>query len=189
MNTNDTNAKDRIIKATMDILDEVGEPEKITIRQIAERANVGVGLINYHFQTKENLLYKAVSETMSIMAVELQKLNNHKDEEPVQRLKTMLKELCDFTLRYNKLSFMLASYDLLNGDMQTPLYLMPILREIYGETKDEIEIRLIALEIIATFQVAYIRSQSFQLYIGIDINDKAQRDKLIDTIINNIINK
>ncbi|MBC2397949.1 TetR/AcrR family transcriptional regulator [Clostridium tetanomorphum] len=185
----DINAKDKIIKVTIDMLNEVGEPDKITIREIAKRAKVGVGLINYHFQTKENLLYRAVSHTMSDMAVQLQKLNDSEDEDPVQRLKIMLKELSDFTVRYSKLSLILASYDLQQGDMQTPLYLIPILREIYKDTKDEIEMRIIALEIIATLQVTYIRSQAFQIYTGIDINNKAQRDELIDIIVNSVINK
>ncbi|MFT8316407.1 MAG: TetR/AcrR family transcriptional regulator [Clostridium sp.] len=189
MTTKDINAKDKIIKATIDMLNEVGEPDKITIRQIAERANVGVGLINYHFQTKENLLYKAVSDTMSQMAVQLQKLNIGKDKEPVQRLKTMLKELSDFAVRYSKLSLILASYDLQQGNMQTPLYLIPLLREIYSNTKDEIEMRIIALEIITTLQVACISSQAFQLYTGMDINNKVQRDELIDTIVNSVTNK
>lgn len=49
----DINAKDKIIKVTIDMLNEVGEPDKITIREIAKRAKVGVGLINYHFKQKK----------------------------------------------------------------------------------------------------------------------------------------
>lgn len=189
MAVEDINAKDKIIKATIDILNEVGEPDKITVRQIAERAEVGVGLINYHFQSKENLLYKVISDTMGQMATELQKPRENEDIDSVERLKTMLKELTDFGIKYSKLSRVQAAYDLLQGDMQTPLYLVPVLREIYGSTKDEIEIRLIAFEIITTFQAAFVNSKAFQLYTGVDINNKVQRDKIIDTIIKSIINK
>lgn len=73
--------------------------------------------------------------------------------------------------------------------MQTPLYLVPVLREIYGSAKDEIELRIIALEIITTLQAASLRSQAFQLYTGLDIFNKAQRDKLIEIIINSVTNK
>lgn len=189
MTTKEINAKDKIIKATIELLNEVGEPDKITIRQIAERANVGVGLINYHFQTKENLLYTAVSDTMSEIAIQLQMLNEGESQDPVQKLTTMLIELTDFATRYSKLSLILAAYDLQQGNMQTPLYIIPILREIYGNTKDEIEIRIIALEIITTLQVVCTRSPAFKLYTGIDINIKSQRDKLIYTIIKSVTNK
>ncbi|MGO1033510.1 TetR/AcrR family transcriptional regulator, partial [Clostridioides difficile] len=40
----------------LNLLNEVDDIEEITVRKIAERANVGVGLINYHFKTKDNLL-------------------------------------------------------------------------------------------------------------------------------------
>lgn len=189
MNSNDDNAKDKIIKITMDMLNEVDEPDKITVRQIAQRANVGIGLINYHFQSKENLLFKAVSDTMSTLAKELQKSKDGKPENPVEKLKLMLKELVDFAIRYNKLSLILVSHTIQQGNMEVPLYLVPILKDIYGSAKDEIEIRIIALEIVSTLQVAYMNSQKFQLYIGMDINNKLQRDKLIDTVINSIIKK
>lgn len=187
MNSKDTDAKKKIIKVTMDILNEVDEPDKITIRQIAERANVGVGLINYHFQSKENLLYKAVSDTMSELAENLQKSKNGEIKNPIEKLKAMLKELVDFTMHYNKLSRILISHTMQQGNMQVPLYILPIIREIYGSAKNEIEIRIIALEIISTLQVIYISSKDFQLYTGMDISNKTQRDTLIDTIINNII--
>jgi AcrR family transcriptional regulator len=189
MTTKDNNAKDKIIKATIDILSEIGDPDKITIRQIAERANVGVGLINYHFQTKESLLYKSVSDTMSHMAIQLQKLNDVKNLEPVQKLKTMLKELSDFAARHSKLSLILASYELQQGNMQTPLYLIPILREIYSNTKNEIEIRIIALQLTTTLQVISVNSHTFQLYAGIDPNNKIQRDELIDILVDSITKK
>lgn len=183
----DINAKDKIIKTTIDLLNEIDDPDKITIRQIAERANVGTGLINYHFQTKENLLYKAISETMSEMAVNLQKLNDSNEKDPVERLKTMLKELSDFGMHHSKLNSILASYDLHQGNMQTPLYLIPILREIYGSKKDEIEMRIIALQIIATLQVACINPSALQLYIGVNVDNKAHRDHFIDTIVNSVV--
>lgn len=49
--------KERIIEAATALIQEKnGEAEAITTRAIAERAGVGVGLINYHFQTKEKLI-------------------------------------------------------------------------------------------------------------------------------------
>ena len=93
MSTKDLEAKDRIAKAAMEILNEVSDPDTITVRQIAQRAKVGVGLINYHFQTKENLLYRAVGDAIAQMAVHLQNQNSGENPDPVRKLKTMLKEL------------------------------------------------------------------------------------------------
>lgn len=50
----------------------------------------------------------------------------------------------------HKLSKILVSHTMHQGNMQVPLYIMPIIREIYGSAKNEIEMRIIALEIIST---------------------------------------
>lgn len=45
MDKKDQDARNRILTATKEILDESDNFDQITVRQIAERANVGVGLI------------------------------------------------------------------------------------------------------------------------------------------------
>lgn len=42
----DQDARERIIKAATEILNEVSDIDTITVRQIAERAGVGTGSIN-----------------------------------------------------------------------------------------------------------------------------------------------
>ena len=51
------NVKEVIIHATTELIRESdGNITKITSRKIAGRAEVGLGLINYHFGSKENLI-------------------------------------------------------------------------------------------------------------------------------------
>ncbi|MDW0071950.1 TetR/AcrR family transcriptional regulator [Clostridioides difficile] len=71
MKSNDKDARERIIEVTLNLLNEVDDIEEITVRKIAERANVGVGLINYHFKTKDNLLSTAIGDVMSNIIAEL----------------------------------------------------------------------------------------------------------------------
>jgi AcrR family transcriptional regulator len=52
--------------ATALIAESGGDIARWTVRAIAERAQVGAGLINYHFQTKENLSSSAFSATSEI---------------------------------------------------------------------------------------------------------------------------
>lgn len=77
----------------------------------------------------------------------------------------------------------------IQGNIQTPLYYVPLLREIYKDQKDEIELIIIALQLHSILQITFLRSSAFQLYTGIDIYNKSQRDKFIDTCVNNLINK
>ena len=58
--------KDKIINVTIDLIKEAnGNIDKITIREIAKRAEIGVGLINYHFQSKKNLVDICVQQIIS----------------------------------------------------------------------------------------------------------------------------
>ena len=65
MTKKEQDARERIISSAIEILYEVSDIEKITVRQIAERANVGIGTINYHFNSKDNLLSFAIGEVMA----------------------------------------------------------------------------------------------------------------------------
>lgn len=76
----------------IEILNEVSDIEKITVRQIAERAKVGIGTINYRFNSKDNLLSFAVGEVMANKINKFLKPQQNSHLDPVENLKTMLKE-------------------------------------------------------------------------------------------------
>ncbi|MDY7028174.1 MAG: TetR family transcriptional regulator [Spirochaetota bacterium] len=48
--------KARMLQAAVDPIREEQEFERILMRRIAERADVAVSMVNYHFQTKANLI-------------------------------------------------------------------------------------------------------------------------------------
>jgi AcrR family transcriptional regulator len=180
-------ARTRIMKAAIEILDEVTDVDKITVRQVAERANVGIGLINYHFKTKDNLLSIAVSDVMAKIATGFITADNYSDLQPIPKIKIMLKELYSFAERHEKLLQFTLTRSVLNGDMQTPLFLIPVLREIFKEQKDEIHLRIIALQILLPIQVTAICPSAFHLYSGIDLHNEVQRNNYIDTLIDNLV--
>lgn len=187
MNSDEKDAKDKILTTTMEMLHEVTDIDKITVRQIAERANVGVGLINYHFKSKDILLSTAIGEIMVKMANSFISSGQNMNPDPVQRLKTMLKELFNFASAYEKLLQFSLRQSLLNGDMKTPLFLIPVLKDIFGNQKDEIQLRIIALQIILPLQATSISPSALYLYSGIDLYNEAQRDTFIDALVNNIL--
>jgi len=52
--------KAQIIKVTLEIIGQYGA-DKLTIRDLAARAGVNIGAVNYHFGSKENLVSQAVA--------------------------------------------------------------------------------------------------------------------------------
>ncbi|HBG1845049.1 TPA: TetR/AcrR family transcriptional regulator [Clostridioides difficile] len=186
MKSNDKDARERIIEVTLNLLNEVDDIEEITVRKIAERANVGVGLINYHFKTKDNLLSTAIGDVMSNIIAELYDDSVY-TLRPIEDLKNLLKKLCDTGLHYEKVLPFVLTQCITNGDMQAELDIVPMLRKIFGNKKDEMSLRIIALQIILPIQISALSTESFQLYSGINIKNKYERDKFIDILIENII--
>lgn len=58
--------KELIIQATIELINEKGEQVNgITVREICKRANVGLGLINYHFGNKDKLIELCVERIVN----------------------------------------------------------------------------------------------------------------------------
>mgnify|MGYP006306720171 FL=1 len=65
MTREDSATKNKIIDVTIDLIKEKKDVSKITIRRIAKEAGVATSMINYHFQTKVNLINRAVESYIS----------------------------------------------------------------------------------------------------------------------------
>lgn len=181
--------RDKIIQAAIELLGEVSDVEKVTVRQVAERADVAIGSINYHFKSRDNLLSIAVGDVMAKMASSFVGSSSHSPLDPATRLKVMIQELYSFGESIEKLVQYLITQTLLNGDMEAHLYLVPTLREIFLNRKDEMELRIISLQILLPIQVASLNPSAFHFFSGIDLHNIEQRNKYIDTLVDNLVSK
>ena len=50
--------KDRLIESTLMLMEDMDDPLTVTSRQIASKAGVKPGMINYCFGSRENLIYQ-----------------------------------------------------------------------------------------------------------------------------------
>lgn len=61
-----TNVKEAIIKATTELIEENnGDVKAVTSRAIAERSGIALGLINYHFKSKDKLIELCVQRIVN----------------------------------------------------------------------------------------------------------------------------
>ncbi len=187
MTQEELEAKERILVAAMQILSrEDSDPERITVRQIAARAGVGVGLINYHFQNKDNLVKQAIDRMNGEIADQWQRSLDASIADPVERLKAMLKINASVGAGHARLARLSIQYELLRGDLEVPVVILPVLREIFGREKGEQEIRVLAFILVTGLQVMLIREHAFRKYSGINIFDPEQREHWIDTIVDDL---
>lgn len=189
MGERDQESRQRILAATIDILNEIDDPARITVRQIAERAGVGIGAINYHFQSKDNLVIQAVNHIVEGAAANWYEPLQHTDVDAVTRLKRLIKDTASAVARYDKFMRITISYGLLQGEMDTSALILPLLREIVGGDMSESELRVLAFQLIIPTQVAYLRADAFKGFTGVDLYDESQRDAMLDLMVDHLIRK
>lgn len=188
MQNDDLETKERLLNAAIELLGEEKQIEKITSRLIAERAEVSLGSINYHFQSKANLLNEAVGRmTYEIAESWLEPVQGF-DDDPVGALKMLIKETSRVMARYAHLAKLSVENILMQGNFDVPLIIIPLLRAIYANQKSEQELRLIAFQLIIPMQVAMLHDRAFLRYSGYDLYDDLQRDHLIEKQVDNLIN-
>lgn len=179
--------RERILAAAAALLDETSDPQRITVRQIAERAGVGIGLINYHFQSKDNLLNEVVSGLMLAEAARWFAAAADSSLDAQTRLRRLLQETSRIGVQYPGHLQIMLTHEFQQPTFSVPLMIVPLLREIYGGRKTEMELRLIALQMVLPLQVAGLQPDALRLYAGVDLFDARQREDLIDTLIDNLI--
>lgn len=93
-----TDIKEKIIESTITLIKgSDGLVENITMRDIAHEADVAVGLINYHFASKKNLIEICVQRIISHVMKTFSKADNSSDKKDVAEEKN--EDMASFTTR------------------------------------------------------------------------------------------
>ncbi len=187
-------AREKLMEVTTQLIRERGNIEEVTIRDIAAQAGVGVGLVNYHFQTKENLVNLCIQRIIGQIIGQFDPLYRSLSGSPMDKLRLLIKENVAFLVNQPGLSRASITSNLLAGSahdntMQTMEAYRPVLREVCGEKATEKEINILLHVLISSMQAMFLRRETVKETMGIDITDKAERDELADTVLDHLFNK
>ena len=176
--------KDKLIDVTMELIKEKkGNTNLITVREIAKRAEVGIGLINYHFQSKANLVDICVQKIIN--GVIVQSNPDMKDRTPMEKLKCSVKIPIDFLMSNPDISKISILGDLTQGqrDDNTFQTLARYYRyaEELGSDQDNF---FKTVFLIHGLQGIFLRRELYK--DKFDFSDKAERDRLIDALVERI---
>ncbi len=182
----DLGSRERIVRAALAVLDETDDVGRVTVRRIADRAGVAVGAINYHFGSKDDLLDEAVTGEMERLAERWTGGFGRYERDPVEGLRATLKGIAAVIARYPKYARISVSHELLHGNMATARLTLPALREAFGPDRTELQLRVLALQLVAPLQVALLRHAVFREYAGVEMGDDRARDALVDDLVDNL---
>ena len=182
--------KERIIKATIHLITESdGDIANINTRAIAERANVGIGLINYHFQTKENLLEICVGRIIGKVITAFNPLPLPTTQTPDALLKHSMKLVFDFLIENPAISRISILSDFKNPQMNdhTMKSATGARQKMSNLDMPERERLVLSFALVSLMQAFFLRKEQSGELFGYDINIKEQRDEVLDLIIDKLM--
>lgn len=183
------NLKETIICATTELIQECdGDIKKITLRKISERANVGLGLINYHFGSKEQLItlcvQRIINNVVMCFSPDQKIYSKETGVADKERLGDWAKQVYDFLFD----NYAISSISIL-GDMQNyhpkcnsvytqKGFSMAIKNDIGEDTK-----KILVFMLTSAMQVAFLSGESSKEILGYDLKVKEERDKYIESLV------
>lgn len=180
-------ARERIFQAARKLLNQEADVERITVRQIARAADVGVGSIGYHFGSKDGLFSAIMEGEIDRTLQRFQAEMRASPWGPVEQLKQFLKTAFDLALDQKRLAEFVLLQVSLRGNMKIPLRLAALLTPYWNQEKDERQIRTMVLQILRPLESAIIAPEAFRKYSGVDIYDAPMRNRWIDELVDHVV--
>lgn len=186
--------KNQILNATIALIEENGSnTDNITIQNICDRVGIGSGLVNYHFQTKENLIAQCVQKIVGDVIGKFDTIYHAlKDMTPEDKLRFMAKSTCSYLVSHENISriSILSDFNsncLKDNTSQTASAYFPPIRNVYPDSMSNQEVKEKTYLLTLTLQTIFLRSNSLEEEIGINFHDAQQRAKLIDKVIDSFV--
>ena len=176
--------KEQIIESVIELIkDSGGDVNYITTRRIAEKAGVGIGLINYHFQTKENLIKLCVQRSIHEMLSAIRSSTNEaittKD-----KLIQMGKMICDFYISNTAVSRMSILADLQSAAQSDNVgsHNEGAINAIFADSAlNDKDKTIIPIIFRSTIQFALLRKEAM-VTVGYDFDSKKDRDAFVESV-------
>jgi AcrR family transcriptional regulator len=184
--------RERLIQATRDLLTEGTDLHELSIRQIARRAHVNSAMINYYFQTKEKLMTLAIQEIIQTLASTAEANYREAGTSPYERIKQRGREVVHFIVQHPGMSKVIMLQALEHphpNDTMAEIarLLEDNLREYYGDRKNERQIAILAMQIMAPLHLWFMRSQVMDAQCGLNLYDEEQRIAFMDELVDNVL--
>lgn len=177
--------REKIIAVTMELMKEsMGDINQITTRTISERANVGVGLINYHFQTKDNLINICVQRFIS-KSIEDFRPNIDPHAKTSEKLKQSISGVNKFLIDNESVSKISIIQDHINPEMDdnTMRSVRGINNSLMNYSADANEKNILVFALVSFIQNLFLRKELCKDLFGFDYDNDDERNRVLTLII------
>ncbi len=176
--------KERIIRATLEVMQESGgEVAQITTREIAQKAGVGNGLINYHFKTKENLITICVQRVIEDVVMGF--------EPGTGSGKPLREHVIDTTCLVFEFLFAKPTISRISilGDFHAPsennntIKSQKSVQHILGNRMEEADQKFFSFLLVAAMQSAFLNQSISKASFGMDLATPESRRAFLTRVV------
>jgi len=173
--------KDKLLKATLQLMEEMEDPLQVTSREIAERAGTKPSMINYCFGSREDLIYCVfMKEYLGFLNEKKIQELIESDTAPGDLLKEIHYLVASCLVKNYKFTKAITGYILFKRDLGKESFSYKYVMKHYDGRKTEEECKLIAYELSTMMQMIIYRKDDIKNYFGIDLDDPEQLRRYVD---------
>ena len=189
------NCKEELIAITTTLIKENnGDVDKVTIRDIASRSGVSVGLINYHFGDKDKLITECVQRIINNIVnsfkptMDVDETLDSK-EKGKQRLIKTAQRVFDFFFDQPSICrvSILDDYRNYTNESRSYFSLKGFSNVIGDAIEDKDEKERISFLLTTSMQVAFLRSLTDPMLLGFDLSKAEDRNRYIEYLVNKLM--
>ena len=175
--------KDHIIKTTTQLIEQYnGDLSKITSRLIAEKAGIGLGSINYYFESKAGLIALCVQQIIGGVMAQLDLGGQYQTEQ--QKLVAWANGVFEFLFEHPAIARVSILDDFQNyapgcnavRTQQGFALAMP-------GVQPQSDRQLLAFMLASAMQAAFLGAQTMPALLGYELQSPPQRKALIEKMV------
>ncbi len=187
------NHKEAIIQATITLIEQKSDyPNEITVREICKNAHVGLGLVNYHFGNKDQLIELCVERIINDIVTQFKHIQEQTDAlPPLEKLAYLGNMTLDFLFAHPAISKISVLSDMQNpkaNDNTSRTYsaYLPLVAACRSDW-DEETVKRKTLCLITIMQQLFLRQEVFSNILGIDLSKAEIRRAFHTQILHDIL--
>ena len=185
--------KEAIIQATIKLIEEKGEHlDEVTVREICKRAGVGLGLVNYHFGNKDQLIEQCIERMINGTVEHFQNIREKTDGfTPFEKLTYLGNITLDLLFEHYAISKISVLTDMQSPKENDNTYrtyaaYLPLVAACRPDL-DEAAIRRKTLYLITVMQQMFLRYEIISQTLGIDLRKRENRKNFHTQVLHDIL--
>ncbi len=173
--------KDKLMDATLYLMENMEDPLKVTSREIAARAEVQPAMINYCFGSREDLINATFQKQYFsfLREEEVEKILSS-DLAPKEVLKRLHLIVARCLVQNHKFTQAISALVLFKRDLSQEAFSLRYVKAHYNGRKTDKECKFIAYELSAMMQLIIYRKDDIKRDFGIDLDNEKDLKHYID---------